>query len=262
MQLLTAIERKEVPAGDIDASRRQRLLRFNDEKIKTRAAALLSGAIESNRQQVLDQHGAVLTMTGDAQAGAAVFAKRCAVCHRLRGVGHEVGPNLASLTDYSPQALLTAMLDPNRAVEAKFLDYVAADAVDDPPRRLQARLRPLPDLPAVGDQHRVRVAVEHRLQAARELDRVDAAGTAWSRSVPGGGAVSDCVVHFGAPGVVRLRARPRRDQRVDGGEDVGERRDLESRADGAPRSVELRLLRIDLQEDAPGGDVAAGRTSA
>ena len=64
-------------------------------------------------------------MTGDAQAGAAVFAKRCAVCHRLRGVGHEVGPNLASLTDYSPQALLTAMLDPNRAVEAKFLDYVA-----------------------------------------------------------------------------------------------------------------------------------------
>ncbi|HEX3726047.1 MAG TPA: hypothetical protein VHV08_07375, partial [Pirellulales bacterium] len=43
----------------------------------------------------------------------------------LRGAGHEVGPNLASLTDYSPPALLAAMLDPNRAVEAKFLDYVA-----------------------------------------------------------------------------------------------------------------------------------------
>ena len=64
-------------------------------------------------------------MTGDAQAGAAVFTKRCSVCHRLRGAGYEVGPNLASLTDYSPRALLTAMLDPNRAVEAKFLDYIA-----------------------------------------------------------------------------------------------------------------------------------------
>ncbi len=125
-QLLAAIEHQELPASDIDASRRQRLLRFNDDKIKQRAADLLSGAIESNRGQVLEQYSEVLTMTGDAQAGAAVFAKRCAVCHRLRGVGHEVGPNLAALTDYSPQALLTAILDPNRAVEAKFLDYVAA----------------------------------------------------------------------------------------------------------------------------------------
>jgi putative membrane-bound dehydrogenase-like protein len=124
--LLTAIENKEVPAGDVDASRRQRLLAFKDERIKELAARLLSGAIESDRKQVLEQHAAVLTMTGDVPAGGAVFAKRCAVCHRLRGVGHEVGPNLASLTDYSPQALLTAMLDPNRAVEAKFLDYIAA----------------------------------------------------------------------------------------------------------------------------------------
>jgi putative heme-binding domain-containing protein len=43
----------------------------------------------------------------------------------LRGLGHEVGPNLASLTDYSPQALLLALLDPNKAVEAKYRDYVA-----------------------------------------------------------------------------------------------------------------------------------------
>ncbi len=77
---------------------------------------------------MLEQHdtAAVLdAMTADAQAGAAVFAKRCSVCHRLRGVGFEVGPNLAALTDYSPPALLTAMLDPNRGVEARYLDYAA-----------------------------------------------------------------------------------------------------------------------------------------
>lgn len=123
--LLHAIEEKQLPAGDIDASRRQRLLRFNDEAIKSLATRLLSGAIESDRSQVMAQYAGVLTMTGDAEAGAAVFAKRCGVCHRLRGVGQDVGANLASLTDYSPQALLTAILDPNRAVEAKFLDYIA-----------------------------------------------------------------------------------------------------------------------------------------
>ena len=122
--LLAAIERKDVPAADIDAARRQRLAQSSDAEIKDRAAKLLAGAIESNRAQVLADHAKVLEMTGDAQAGATIFTKRCSVCHRLRGAGHEVGPNLASLTDYSPRALLTALLDPNRAVEAKFLDYI------------------------------------------------------------------------------------------------------------------------------------------
>jgi putative heme-binding domain-containing protein len=40
-------------------------------------------------------------------------------------VGQDVGPNLASLSDYSPEVLLVAILDPNRAVEARFLDYLA-----------------------------------------------------------------------------------------------------------------------------------------
>src|SRR6185295_13021241 len=93
--------------------------------VKELAERLLSGTIEANRQAVLAKHSAVLSMTGDAQAGAAVFTKRCSVCHRLRGAGHEVGPNLAALTDYSPEALLVALLDPNRGVEAKYLDYVA-----------------------------------------------------------------------------------------------------------------------------------------
>jgi putative heme-binding domain-containing protein len=124
-KLLEAVEAQRISAADVDASRRQRLLSLGDAAIKELAARLLSGAIESNRAQVVADHNAVLTMAGDVEAGAAVFTKRCSVCHRLRGAGHEVGSNLASLTDYSPQALLVALLDPNRAVEAKFLEYIA-----------------------------------------------------------------------------------------------------------------------------------------
>ena len=126
--LLAAIASERVPAADVDASRRQRLLQSENEKIKSQAAELLAGAIETNRNQVLEQHQNVLAMEADAAAGATVFHKRCSVCHKLRGTGHEVGPNLASLTDYSPQVLLIAMLDPNRAVEAKYRDYVAVTA--------------------------------------------------------------------------------------------------------------------------------------
>ncbi len=125
MALLAAIEDKRVPAADIDAARRQRLTGSDDAQIKERAAQLLAGSHAPDRKLVVEQHAGVLELSGDVQAGAAVFAKRCGVCHRLRGVGHDVGPNLASLTDYAPQTLLVAMLDPNRAVEAKYLDYLA-----------------------------------------------------------------------------------------------------------------------------------------
>jgi putative heme-binding domain-containing protein len=43
----------------------------------------------------------------------------------LEGEGHVVGPDLAALTDRSAEGLLVEILDPNRAVEDKFLDYVA-----------------------------------------------------------------------------------------------------------------------------------------
>ena len=123
--LLAAIEQGNLPAADIDASRRQRLQQSEDAQVKELANKLLAGAVETNRAQVVAQSQSVLELPGDVTAGAAVFTKRCAVCHRLRGVGVEVGPDLASLTDYSPPALLSAILDPNKALEAKFIDYLA-----------------------------------------------------------------------------------------------------------------------------------------
>jgi putative heme-binding domain-containing protein len=43
----------------------------------------------------------------------------------LKETGFEVGPDLASLSDKSPESLLVALLDPNRAVETKYLNYAA-----------------------------------------------------------------------------------------------------------------------------------------
>ena len=67
-----------------------------------------------------------LKMKGDAKAGAAVFQKSCASCHRVGNVGFEVGPDLASLNDKSPESLLIAILDPNRAFETKYVSFSVA----------------------------------------------------------------------------------------------------------------------------------------
>jgi putative heme-binding domain-containing protein len=67
----------------------------------------------------------VLTLKGDSSRGLQIFSKTCATCHQLGGVGHAVGPDLASVGDKSPAGLLTAVLDPNRSVEARYINYVA-----------------------------------------------------------------------------------------------------------------------------------------
>ena len=56
-----------------------------------------------------------------------MFKKLCASCHRLGKEGVEVGPDLATLTDKSPEALLIAILDPNRAFETKYTEFHDCD---------------------------------------------------------------------------------------------------------------------------------------
>ena len=44
------------------------------------------------------------------------------------GEGFEVGPDLGSISDKSPQALLLSILDPNAAVEDRYVNYTATTA--------------------------------------------------------------------------------------------------------------------------------------
>ena len=55
-----------------------------------------------------------------------MFKKLCASCHRLGKDGVEVGPDLATLNDKSPESLLFAILDPNRAFETKYAAFTVA----------------------------------------------------------------------------------------------------------------------------------------
>jgi putative membrane-bound dehydrogenase-like protein len=122
---LAAVEKKQLPAAEIDAVRRQRLLDHKDKEVRDRAARVFAGAANPDRQKVIDTYAAaVAKLTGDAARGQKVFAKTCAVCHKLGGVGNEVGPDLASLNDRSTDYLLVAILDPNRAVEARYVSYI------------------------------------------------------------------------------------------------------------------------------------------
>ena len=123
--ILDAVEHKQILSVDIDAARRQRLLDYKTPEVRARAAKLLAAAVNPDRQKVIDAYQSVLTLKGDARRGLEVFRKTCATCHRLGDVGQQVGPDLASVGDKSPQGLMIAIFDPNRSVEARYLNYQA-----------------------------------------------------------------------------------------------------------------------------------------
>jgi putative membrane-bound dehydrogenase-like protein len=124
-QLLDEIEKKKILPLEIDPARRQRVLEHKNAAIKKRAAALFADAIPADRAKVLQEYQPVLKMKGDPERGAKVFAKTCAVCHEYKGMGSTVGPELASVKDKTPEGLMIAILDPNRAVEPRYINYVA-----------------------------------------------------------------------------------------------------------------------------------------
>jgi putative membrane-bound dehydrogenase-like protein len=124
-RLLDEIEQKRIRSDELDAGRRQRLLQAGDMHQQQRAARLFAANAGGNRQEIVKEYAAAAALGGNRNRGRDVFAKRCAACHRLDGVGHLVGPDLAPLVHKSPQALLLAILDPNQAVDPRYVTYTA-----------------------------------------------------------------------------------------------------------------------------------------
>src|SRR5262249_14235057 len=112
--------------AQVDAARRQRLLNHHDAKVRERAAKLF--AATGDRAKVVEAYRDVLSLAGDVTRGRAVFLKSCATCHRLEGAGHAVGPDLTTAAGKTGLYFLTEILDPNRTVDSRYMQYVALTA--------------------------------------------------------------------------------------------------------------------------------------
>lgn len=113
-----------LPPSAVSPGTRQALLTSPDVKIRTLAEKAFAGAVNADRAKVIVTYTQQLPKAGDVAKGKAVFTKTCAACHKLDGVGHAVGPDLAALANKSPDYLLAEILDPNRNLDNRYLEYV------------------------------------------------------------------------------------------------------------------------------------------
>src|SRR5579883_701399 len=67
--LLDLIEKKSIPAAQVDAARRQRLLAHRQESIRRRAAKVFEGTISTDRRKVLDEYKEAVNLAGDRRRG-------------------------------------------------------------------------------------------------------------------------------------------------------------------------------------------------
>ncbi|MEX2140006.1 MAG: PVC-type heme-binding CxxCH protein [Pirellulales bacterium] len=123
-RLLTAIERGGISPGEIDSTRVQQLVRHNDRGLRERAKRLWAATPKRDREEIVRQYQQALNMKGSPDKGRAVFRTTCAGCHRAEGEGHELAPNLVTVQNRGPDAILLNVLDPNREVNPQFVNYL------------------------------------------------------------------------------------------------------------------------------------------
>jgi putative membrane-bound dehydrogenase-like protein len=110
--LAEQISRQDAAASSPDLSRPepalQQVLRHEDPE----------------RQAVFRRYQQALVMDGDPTRGQAIFQNSCVSCHQLERKGTVLGPNLAATANRGSEAVLLAILDPNREVDPQYTQYL------------------------------------------------------------------------------------------------------------------------------------------
>lgn len=121
--LFEAIKRDTVQPWTLAFRHKRQLLMSRDGSLREAARSLLE-AKAGEREHVLKRYEAALGKNGDAQKGRLVFERVCAKCHTLNGLGHEIGPDLATVRNRTPERILFDIIMPSASIAQNYESYV------------------------------------------------------------------------------------------------------------------------------------------
>ena len=120
---LDAVEQGQIGRADVDPARVALLQSSANASIRKRAAKLFAGTGLARRKEVVAAYQKAFDFAGDVVRGKAAFKTVCSACHKLEDVGTAIGADLTAIRNAGTEAVLLNILDPNREVKPKFLNY-------------------------------------------------------------------------------------------------------------------------------------------
>jgi putative heme-binding domain-containing protein len=124
--LLNLVESEKLP-GELTFTAADVLLGSTDAAIRAAAGKHLTLPAGANSQP-LPPIAELVTMKGDADRGRKLFetTATCAKCHKVRGAGKDVGPDLSEIgSKLARDACFLSILDPSAGISHNYESYVA-----------------------------------------------------------------------------------------------------------------------------------------
>jgi len=124
--LLDAIEKKQIAKTDLTANQARQITSFNDARLNERLSTVWgqSRLTADDKRALLDRWRNQLTrdriQKGDLANGKVVFEKSCASCHKLKGNGGAIGPDLTGAQRDNIDYLLENIIDPSAVLSADY----------------------------------------------------------------------------------------------------------------------------------------------
>jgi putative heme-binding domain-containing protein len=126
IELLAALERKQIPVGDVSMSAARQMQQLKNREVDRRLAAVW-GTLRSTPAEKVEQIQKFKNLlapeflkSADPPGGRAAFTKTCGRCHSLFGEGGRIGPDLTGANRGNLDYLLQKVIDPSAAVPNDF----------------------------------------------------------------------------------------------------------------------------------------------
>jgi putative heme-binding domain-containing protein len=124
LALVDALKQRRIDLPALGPAALHRLRTHPDKTVASQANAVIDeirGPEIKEKDALIAQFAPVVTRPGDAANGHKLFTQNCAVCHRFKGEGRDLAPDLTGMGAHGPADLLVHVLDPNRFVEPNFI---------------------------------------------------------------------------------------------------------------------------------------------
>lgn len=131
--LLQALQSDLIGVNEISLSAREQLVKSGTRSMRVQAQRLINSGQSNQRGAVVREYLAKFTNSADRsqadrmselELGQSLFKKHCGTCHSPDASGVAIGASLANLSNRTDEALVESILDPNRAVEPQFQNYL------------------------------------------------------------------------------------------------------------------------------------------